>query len=85
MSETAKTAKSAKKILPDDIYTEVKDLKKGEYYYLTFDFWGYGNTKVKFVKFVKNNGLEWALVRSENGEEFMVHKNAKIFKYPLVL
>ena len=61
------------------VYT--KDLKKGETYWLTFDYTHYGGTPVKYVRTLKaphfsKGNVE---VKSANGVVFVVHKNAWLF------
>lgn len=58
-----------------------KDLKKGETYYLTYDYTPYGGIPVKYVRTLKAPHFRKgnAEVRSTFGVEFEVHKNAWLF------
>ena len=59
-----------------------KDLVKGVDYYLGFDFYGYGNTKVRLVKFTKEDGRKIAILKSEDGELFSLDLYYVVFKEP---
>lgn len=61
--------------------TLTKDLKKGETYYLTYDYTAYAGLPVKYVRTLKapyfsRGNVE---VRHASGVEFVVHKNAWLF------
>ncbi len=59
-----------------------KDLVKGVDYYLGFDFYGHGNTKVRLVKFTKEDGRKVAILKSEDGKLFWLDLYYVVFKEP---
>ncbi len=61
------------------VYT--KDLKKGETYWLTFDYTGYVGTPVRYIRTLKAPYFSKgdAEVKGVNGVIFVVHKNAWLF------
>jgi hypothetical protein len=59
-----------------------KDLKKGVDYYLTFDFYFHGNTKVRFVGFTEDK--KFVKLKSETGEYFCLPLTGVVWEEPEV-
>lgn len=73
---------------PTQSTTDTKDLKRGVDYYLTFDFWPHGGTKVRLVStfpakdvFPGKRGVA-AKVVDDEGVEFLIGPNAYLFNTP---
>jgi hypothetical protein len=62
----------------------VSSLKKNTTYYLTYDFWPYGGTAVKFIGFIRsklgdNSSAKFARLKSEDGGIFLVRYNTWLY------